>query len=120
SLHEAFPVRQCGGRMPRGGTGSSCALADLGRCLAPCTGGVTPEDYQDVVDRLLAAACNDPAPVVDVLAQRMERYATSERYEEAAAQRDRMAGFVQACARQQRLAALTVVPHLVAARREED
>lgn len=120
SIHEAFPLRQCGGRMPRRGTGASCALAGLGRCLAPCVGEVLPETYLDAVDRAMSAAERDPSPVVEALTLRMERCATAERFEEAALQRDRMAGFVRTCARQQRLVALSTVPEVVAARKEED
>ncbi len=38
ALHEAFPVRQCGGRMPKRPALSACALAEMGKCLSPCNG----------------------------------------------------------------------------------
>ena len=35
ALHEAFPIRQCGGRMPGSPSLSACALAEMGKCLSP-------------------------------------------------------------------------------------
>jgi DNA polymerase III subunit epsilon len=45
--------------------------------------------------------------------------AADQRFEEAGVHRDRLAAFVRAAARTQRLSALTGIPHLVAARRED-
>ena len=39
AVHESLPLRQCTARIPaRAPSGSACALADMGRCGAPCTG----------------------------------------------------------------------------------
>ena len=48
------------------------------------------------------------------------RWPTDERFEEAGVHRDRLAAFVRAAARTQRLTALTRCPEVVAARREDD
>src|SRR3954447_100078 len=37
ALHEVFALRQCNRRMGRRGGGGACALAEMGRCAAPCT-----------------------------------------------------------------------------------
>ena len=58
--------------------------------------------------------------VVEVVGQRMHRLAGAERFEEARAQRDRLAAFVRAASRRQRLGALTGCAEIVAARREDD
>ena len=50
----------------------------------------------------------------------MALLADDERFEEAGVHRDRLAAFVRAAARTQRLSALTRIPQLVAARREDD
>jgi DNA polymerase III subunit epsilon len=57
--------------------------------------------------------------VVELITQRMATLADDERFEEAGHHRDRLAAFVRAVARTQRLSALTRIPQLVAARREE-
>ncbi len=50
----------------------------------------------------------------------MAALAADERFEEAGVHRDRLAAFVRATARTQRLTALTRCPEIVAARREDD
>ena len=38
--------------MPKVPALSACALAEMGKCLSPCNGSVSPDDYAAVVDRL--------------------------------------------------------------------
>jgi DNA polymerase-3 subunit epsilon len=119
ALHEAFPIRQCGGRMPKVPALSACALAEMGKCLSPCNGGVTPEAYAAVVAALRDSLLRRPDTVVAVVARRMERLAAASRFEDAGSWRDRLSSFLRGAARSQRLRALTRCPEVVAARREE-
>ena len=120
ALHEAFPVRQCSGRLPLLPSRSPCVLAEMDRCLSPCDGSVDVDTYAlmvaDLRDNLLRRADE----VVEALAARMASLAAEQRYEDAGVQRDRLAAFVRAASRTQRLSALTGCPELVAARREDD
>jgi DNA polymerase III subunit epsilon len=118
ALHETFPVRQCGGRMPKMPSLSPCALAEMGKCLSPCDGSVAPEDYAIVVARLRHSLVSQPDAVVESLSSRMAVLAAEERYEDAGSYRDRLAAFIRGVARTQRLRALTRCPEIVAARRE--
>ncbi len=118
ALHEAFPVRQCGGRMPKRPALSACALAEMGRCLSPCNGSVDAEGYAAVVDELRASLLGRPDAVVVGVSARMSALAEAERYEDAGSWRDRLAAFLRGAARTQRLRALTRCPEVVAARRE--
>lgn len=120
ALQEAFPIRQCTGRLPREPSRSPCVLAEMGRCLSPCDGSVPAGDYDAVVGQVRAALRFDADPVVDHFAERMITLATEERFEEAGLQRDRLATFVRSAAKGQRLAALTRCTELVATRREDD
>jgi len=114
-LLEAVALRRCGGRLsPRVG-GPACALADLGKCGAPCDGRQSQGEYAAVVAAAREAMTGDPAVVVAAARARIARLAEQTRFEEAALVRDRMAAFVRAAARQQRLAALGSVPELVGA-----
>src|SRR5207253_1211283 len=58
----------------------------------------------------------DPTPLLDAVRRRMATLSAQERFEEAAAHRDRGAAFVRTAARMQRLAALARCPEIVAAR----
>ncbi len=116
ALHEAFRLRQCGGRLSPRRRRPACALAEMGRCGAPCEGRESPTDYAAHVIAARAAVLGDPRPVVAAVQRRISRLTTAERFEEAAVHRDRLAAFVRAAARLQRLSALTSIAQLVAAR----
>ncbi|WP_369053609.1 DEDD exonuclease domain-containing protein [Kineococcus terrestris] len=129
ALHEALPLRQCTRRIPRApradGPGA-CALADLGRCGAPCLGaergGQDAASYGELVERARAALRTDPAGADAAEAlragtERMGRLAAQERYEEAAVQRERLDAYLRTAARAQRRAPLQGTAELVAARR---
>ncbi|MFF5257397.1 DEDD exonuclease domain-containing protein [Actinomadura viridis] len=120
ALHEAIPLRQCTQRLtPRligDGRARTCALAEIGRCGAPCEGRESAGSYAVHVTSARAVLAGDVRPVVAAARVRIDRLAAEQRYEEAAAQRDRLAAFVRAAARAQRLGALAGCPQVVAAR----
>jgi DNA polymerase III subunit epsilon len=98
ALEEAFPIRRCTRSMGRSTRFAPCALADLGRCLAPCDDRVTPERYEGLV-RSLQHALSSPGGLLAALEGRMARLADQERFEEAADLRDRLSTLVAALAR---------------------
>lgn len=120
ALHDTFPIRQCTDRLARNGRRSACVLAEMGRCLAPCDGSTDEATYAAVVQQLRDALLHRPDRVVEAINDRMRALADDERFEEAGVHRDRLAAFVRAAARTQRLGALTRCPEVVAARREDD
>ncbi len=120
ALHDTFPVRQCSDRMSRTSSRSPCVLAEMGRCLSPCDGSVDASTYAAVVRQLRDSLLSSPDEVVEAINQRMSDLATDQRFEEAGVHRDRLAAFVRAAARTQRLGALTRIPEMVATRREGD
>ena len=120
AVHEALPLRQCTGRVSLTRHRAACVLAEMGRCGAPCTCAESRADYEVHVDAFRALLAHDAGPVVARLEQRIARLAAAGRYEDAAAQRDRLSVLVRAVARLQRLSALTALPELVAARPSAD
>ncbi|GAA1961878.1 DEDD exonuclease domain-containing protein [Nocardioides panacihumi] len=119
ALHDSFPIRQCSERLARRPSRSACVLAEMGRCLSPCDGSTDEAAYGDVVAQLRRSMSAQPDQVVDSITARMATLASDERFEEAGVHRDRLAAFIRAAARTQRLAALTRCPEIVAARRED-
>jgi DNA polymerase III subunit epsilon len=95
ALEEVFPIRRCTRSMGRSTRFAPCALADLGRCVAPCDGRVGPQRYEELV-RSLRLALSTPGGLLDALEARMERLAGQERFEEAASVRDRLRALVAA------------------------
>ena len=120
AIHDTFPVRQCSDRFGIRPSRSPCVLAEMGRCLSPCDGSVDAHTYAAVVRQLRETLLRRPDDVVDVINARMATLAADERFEEAGVHRDRLAAFVRAAARTQRLTSLTHCPEVVAARREDD
>ena len=74
-----------------------CALADMGRCAAPCDGRTTPEAYARLVGELVASIAA-PGSMLEALEARMSVLAEQERYEEAALVRDRLRALADALA----------------------
>lgn len=117
AVHDALPLRQCTDKLPATPAGgSACALAEMDRCGAPCEGRISREEYGVHAEIVRAAVTGDPRPLTGPLRRKVERLAGAGRFEQAALVRDRLATFARACARVQRISALTSVEHLVAAR----
>lgn len=117
ALHEVVPLRQCLTRLSPRRQSTACVLAEMGRCAAPCIGGVDVETYGETVALAQAALRTDTRPVVTGLRERMTELSEQERFEDAGAVRDRLAALVRGVARSQRAAPLLRTTEIVAARR---
>src|SRR5690606_30708055 len=115
ALHEAVPLRQCTQPISTRTRRPACVLHEMGRCGAPCEGKQSQDDYRVHAEAARRAMTLDATPVFSAVSARMERLSVEQRYEEASVDRDRLAAFVRTAARMQRLAAVTRIPHLVAA-----
>jgi DNA polymerase-3 subunit epsilon len=116
AIYDAVPLRQCSDRLSvHRAVRSPCTLAGIGRCCAPCEGTASPVEYQALSRLVQAAWAGDVRPLVEPLRHRLAELAAVQRFERAAVVRDRIAALVRACARMQRLTAITVVAELVGA-----
>ncbi|NYG05603.1 DNA polymerase-3 subunit epsilon [Phycicoccus badiiscoriae] len=116
AVHEVIPLRQCVQRLSPTRLVGSCALADMGRCGAPCTGAQSVQEYAAVVQDAVHALAGDSRGVVTALRSRMGSLADQERFEDAGTLRDRMLALVRGIARAQRIAPLAASPQIIAAR----
>jgi excinuclease ABC subunit C len=82
SCHRKFP-RDIGKERP-------CLYAQMGRCCGVCTGGVTPEDYAELIDAAAHILQGNVAAVRKQVEEQMLAFAEEERYEAAARCRDTM------------------------------
>ncbi|MGH8971090.1 MAG: DEDD exonuclease domain-containing protein, partial [Actinomycetes bacterium] len=112
AVHEAFPLRQCASRLSPSKPSTACVLAEMGRCNAPCDGRESVDAYSVHVAAVRAAMVGDVRPLVAAVGRRVRRLSDAERFEDAAMHRDRLAAFVRAADRTQRLSAVTAVPQL--------
>ncbi len=95
ALAEALQLRTCTQPLTSRPKASACVLSDLGRCPAPCVGAITADEYAVLVEQARRVLTVDPGPVVRALNARMGTLAEQERYEEAAAWRDRLAALLR-------------------------
>ncbi len=89
-LNRVFPYRPCEGPKPGRHSGIPCLDYHIERCLAPCVGYVSKEDYRKVVDGVIEFLSGDTRPIVRELEAKMKRAAEDERFEEAARYRNRL------------------------------
>ncbi|NYI72049.1 DNA polymerase-3 subunit epsilon [Naumannella cuiyingiana] len=115
ALHDAFPIRQCTARLSPRRPSSACALAELGRCAAPCDRSIDVAGYAAIVDGVRIAWRADIRAPLGSVARRLERLIAQRRFEEAAALRDRLDALRRASVRMHRIAALARCPQMVAA-----
>ncbi|WP_253834812.1 DEDD exonuclease domain-containing protein [Actinokineospora globicatena] len=116
ALQEATGIRPCTMRIAAHGGESSCALAELGRCKAPCVGGQTVEEYAPAVESAVSLVAGQDLAPLHRLHLRLTDLSATQRYEQAGADRDRMRSLIRALDKGQRLSALAAVGELVAAR----
>ncbi|HTG48240.1 MAG TPA: DEDD exonuclease domain-containing protein [Actinomycetota bacterium] len=89
ALEHVTTIRRCTASMGTRTRFAPCALADMGRCAAPCDGRTTPEAYAAVA-RALVGRIAAPEGLLRALETRMIALADQERFEEAALARDRL------------------------------
>jgi DNA polymerase III subunit epsilon len=116
AIHEVLPIRRCTDRIGPRTCFSPCALAEMGRCLAPCDGRIEPAEYESTAALVRAVLGGAPEPALGRLTARMRALADAGRFEEAAATRDRMRTLAEALARARRRAWCSGSAELVAAR----
>jgi DNA polymerase-3 subunit epsilon len=116
-IYEALPLRQCTLELSAHRPTPACALAELGRCPAPCEHRISTADYEvGAAAPFRTATSGDPGPLVRRLLARLELLARAERFEDAANVRARLVAFLRTAIRMQRLVSVTALPELVAAR----
>jgi DNA polymerase-3 subunit epsilon len=112
AIESAVPIRRCTARPSRVSRAGPCVPAQLGVAACPCSGGISEEDYADLVARVVRGLTTDPRELLDPLAERMRVLAAAHRFEEAASVRDCAGALARAIARQRRLDALRAAGRL--------
>ncbi|MDO5067377.1 MAG: DEDD exonuclease domain-containing protein [Propionibacteriaceae bacterium] len=119
-LQEAFGVRECTHRLSTRTPRSACALAELGKCRAPCELGEAAEGYAAQVERLRAAWAGDVRELLGHAAPRLGRLVAQQRFEEAGELSSRLLAAHATSRRFHRVRSLAGCPELVAAAPEGD
>ncbi len=88
-LKRFFPLRTCSDAELRQRT-RPCIEHEMGRCLAPCVGRVTAEEYADVVEDVVLFLKGKDETLLPRLQDKMREHARAMRYEQAARVRDQI------------------------------
>lgn len=90
-LQKLFPLRSCRQELLPGQVkGRPCLNFQIGRCLAPCQGKVTREDYHHLVQEVILFLEGKQETLRAQLKEKMDRSALTLDFERAALWRDRL------------------------------
>ncbi len=84
TLYELFPLVQKKSCLREK---KACLFYQIGKCLAPCEGKVTKEEYQKIISKVKSSIVKR-ATLIEQLSEKMMELAINERFEEAATLRD--------------------------------
>ncbi len=103
-----FPIRTCGLDLPLKSPRRPCLNHYIDRCMGPCAGCVTEQEYAEAVDGAALLFEGRITGLVRKLEREMEQAAQRQEYEKAASLRDRIAALQRSLERQS-----VVLPDLV-------
>ena len=89
-IGKIFPSRPCEGREPGRPSGVPCLDYHIKRCLAPCVGYISREDYRALIDQIIAFLSGRYRGLERELEEEMRAAAAAQEFERAAAVRNRL------------------------------
>lgn len=98
-LKKIFPYRHCGLFLEQkdGGIKVSkatikypCLDYHIKRCIGPCVGNCTKEEYSEIIDQIIRFFKGDTDEIITGLAKQMQKAAADKKFEKAAKLRDKM------------------------------
>ena len=90
TLKKVFPLRTCKLPLPLEKKHRPCLNYEIGRCLAPCAGKCTKEEYGALIKRVMRFLGGDYQGVIRELQKDMQALAMQFQYERAALVRDKI------------------------------
>ena len=91
TVGRTFRVASCGKKFEEGKAVSRpCLNYHIGKCIAPCTGKISPDEYKAIFDDIGDFLNGDFVKVIDSLTNKMTQAAEDLRFEAAAQYRDRL------------------------------
>ena len=86
-----FPLRTCSLALPLEKPRRPCMHYQVGQCLAPCAGGVGPEEYGKILKGVAVFLNGDTKGLLAELVDKMKQASARMEFEQAAAYRDKIA-----------------------------
>ncbi len=119
ALGRIFPFRKCRGPQPGRHTGSPCLQFHIKRCNAPCVGGVSADEYRQVVSRVADFLAGRHNQTVAAMEAEMKVAARDRDFEKAALLRDRLEALRHILERQQVKGAVQGAVDIIGLARDE-
>ncbi|MGB7061970.1 MAG: excinuclease ABC subunit UvrC [Candidatus Zixiibacteriota bacterium] len=89
-LRKVFPIRSCNYALPSSRKIKLCLDYHINRCLGPCEGKVSPEEYGEITKDVLLFLSGKNSLLMEHLKGRMSEYSAREEFERAAQARDQL------------------------------
>ncbi len=89
-LKKTFPLRTCSHALPLKNPMRPCMNYEIGRCLAPCAGKCTQEEYGKQIEQVIAFLSGHYQTVLNDLKRQMNAASAALEFEKAAILRDRI------------------------------
>ena len=90
-IQRIFPIRSCSKNIEKiAGKERPCLNAHINRCIAPCTGKVSKEEYDNIVQPVCLLLEGKQQKLIIDLEEKMEKHAQNLEFEKAAEVRDQL------------------------------
>ncbi|WP_066495924.1 excinuclease ABC subunit UvrC [Abyssisolibacter fermentans] len=91
-INKVFPIRNCRQRLTKDKLNNRpCLNYHIKKCLAPCAGKISHEDYMKMIDEILVFLSGKKRALIDMLKKNMKQAAANLDFEQAAKYRDKLA-----------------------------
>ena len=91
-IRNTYPIRTCNIDIERAIKNNMrpCLNKHINKCVGPCTGNVTKEEYSKMVDEIIMFLSGKEENLIEILKEKMNKYAMEFNFEEAAIYRDKI------------------------------
>ncbi len=117
-LHKLFPLRHCQKKLNGTERMKPCLNYYIKRCLGPCTGEISPDEYQEMVKEVGLFLDGKREKLIKKLRKRMMKAAEDYEFERAAVLRDRIRD-IERISQEQKLASFSKDDQDIIAKAEE-
>lgn len=87
-IHSIFPIRSCTGNLKKNKPSRECLNYHIGRCLGPCTGRISSEEYKDVIRKVMSFLNGNDKEARKLLEEKLSKAVEMEEFELAIKYRD--------------------------------
>lgn len=93
AINRLFKVRTCSKKIGTRSRDRACLNYHIGRCMAPCQGGVGREEYRDIIRQICLFLSHRLGELTSMLEKEMEQASRNLDFEKAARIRDQIEAF---------------------------